>query len=220
MQSQVPNGLDAQLAHIALEADDLVYATSARGVARALGRGEGIIQVSADLAARQVWLAILPEYAGHNDFKHLLARMGFHVVESHSADTWLEFTIRGLAVSTMTFVLVIGAINHSDIFTPAPELPSLPLLAVIDALALFGAGYSFYHRAFAALAHGIFDTSVLIAIAASAIFIGGAVLAFTLSTGAQSWFAWGALIAASALTAGWFLARGLALWVRIRSEIR
>ena len=191
-----------------------------RKVWRALGRGEGIVQVSADLAARQVWLAILPEYAGCSNWKHLLARMGFHVVRSHSADTRLEFTIRGLVVSIMTFLLVVGAINHSGIFAPTPELPSLPLLAVIDALALFGAGYSFYRRAFAALAHGIFDTSVLIAIAASAIFIGGAMLAFTSSTRAQGWFAWGALIAASALTAGWFLARGLALCVRIRSAIK
>lgn len=211
---------DTRLDHIALQVDDLVYATSARTVARVLERAEGIVQVSADLAAQQVRLAVLPEYAVRGDLKRLLARLGFHVVESLSAETWLEFTIRGLGISILAFVLAFGMINHSGVFAPAPELPSFFLLAAFDALTLFGAGYSFYRRAFAALAQGGFDTSVLIAIAASAIFLGGAVLALTSSTRLQGWLAWGALIAATALTAGWFLMRGLAVWVLPRFHSR
>ncbi len=206
-------GFDTPLENITLYAEDLVYATSARTVERSLERAEGIVQVSTDLAARRVRFEVLPEYAARGYLKRLLARLGFHVVESLSAEIWLEFTIRGSGVSILAFILSFGMISHSGVFAPAPELPSFLLLAALNALTLFGAGYSFYRRAFSALAQGGFDTSVLIAIAASAIFLGGAVLALTSSTRLQGWLAWGALIAATALTAGWFLMRGLALWV-------
>ena len=200
------------IAYIELLADDLVYATSARTVEQTLECGEGIIQVVADLAARQVTLAVWPERIRRDVWSRPLAHLGVHVVESHSPDTWLEFTIRGSVLTVFAFTLAVGAFKHSGIVAPAPELPSLFLLALLEALALFGAGYPFYRRALAALAQGSFDTGVLIALAGLILFVAGGSLALSGHTSVARWSAWVLLIMASALTAGWFLIRGCTVW--------
>jgi Cu+-exporting ATPase len=206
-------GFDTPLERVTLHADALLYATSAQTLERALGRAEGVVQVSADLGARRLALQVFPERASSSYLEHLLAGLGFRAVESASPDAGLEFVIRGLIVAALAFVLVWGAVNHSGIFAPVSGLPSLILLAAFTALALFGASWPFYRRAYAAGVQGELDASVLIALVASATFVCGTMLALTSRVRGLEWTAWGGFIVATLLTAGWFLARALTLWV-------
>ncbi len=134
------------------------------------------------------------------------------------------FVIRCLLLIGVAVLLIMSAPNHLGIFAVASELPfpqtprdlGAPFwLITLAAFASFGAGAPFYRRAFAVLAHGEFDAGVLTALVAVITFLGGLVFAFILANGQAVWVwsAWAAFTFATILIAGWFSARGLALWV-------
>lgn len=136
-------------------------------------------------------------------------------------DAWLEFTIRGLASAGFALALLLGAIRHRGIPGATPELPSLPLLAALGALTLFGAGYPLYRRMAAMLIQYRWDASVLIAVASVTAFLIALTLALAGSSPRAAWIAWTALIAAATLNGSWFLVfaarqldSALRLWVR------
>ncbi len=228
-------GFDTPLERVTLNVRDLIYASSARTVERVLRRAEGVADVSADLRTGRVTVTALPERASRDYFQVLLTWLGFRGVDdgriSHDAgrvagrdirslespvsNAAAGFVIRCLLLIGAAVLLIMSAPNHLGIFAVASELPSPFWLITLAAFASFGAGAPFYRRAFAVLAHGEFDAGVLIALVASVTFLGGLVFAFILANGQAVWVwsAWAAFTFATTLIAGWFSARGLALWV-------
>lgn len=207
-------GLDTPLERVTLNVNDLVYATSARTIEKVLRRQDGVVAASVDLAAGRVTLEVFPERASRGYFERVLGRLQFHAIETPS-DPKREFLIRALIASAVAFMLAWGAVDHLGIFAAAREWPAPIFLAGLAAFAMFGVGWPFYRRALAALLHAEFDASVLIALAAAAAFVCGVSLGLFSS---NAWLGWSWFIAATTLTASWFLARGLGLWVRPRFE--
>ena len=106
--------------------------------------------------------------------------------------------------------------------TTLPDLPSPVLLVLLATFGMFGAGWPFYRHAWAVLRQSEFDFSTVVALLATVLFLGSAVMA--LAPGARpaiDWPAWSGLMAASLLNAGWFVARGLSIWLapRLRSAV-
>ena len=58
-------GYEVSLVRVALYSDDLLYASSAQTIEKVLGRTEGVISVSVDLATRSVMLEMLPDPSYH-----------------------------------------------------------------------------------------------------------------------------------------------------------
>jgi Cu+-exporting ATPase len=208
-------GFDTTLERRTLTVRDLIYASSAHTVERIMHRAEGVVDASVDLRAGRVTLTTLPEHASRDSFQVLLTWLGFPSAVGSRPNSPAGFVVRGLLVIGAAILLMIGTLNHLGIFAVATELPSPFWLIALAAFTLVGAGEPFYLRAFAVLMRGEFDASVLIAFVTSATFFGGLVL--VLITGdtqaVPAWSGWGALVLAAILTAGWFIARALALWV-------
>ncbi len=228
-------GFETTLDHVTLNVRDMIYASSAHTVERIIRRAEGVVNASVDLRTGRVNVTALPESASLDYFEVLLMWLGFRRVDDerimHNAgrvagsDIRLSesprrnavsgFVIRCLLLIGAAILLIMGALNHLGSFAVATELPSPFWLIALAAFTLVGAGEPFYLRAFAVLMRGEFDASVLIAFVTSATFFGGLVL--VLITGdtqaVPAWSGWGALVLAAILTAGWFIARALALWV-------
>jgi Cu+-exporting ATPase len=208
-------GFDTALEHMTLDVRDLIYASGAHTIERILRRAEGVADVSVDLHTGRVTVTALPERASRDYFQVLLMWLGFRKVVSPESNAASGFVIRCLLLIGAAIMLIMAALNHLGIFAVATELPALFWLIALGTLGLLGAGYPFYRRAFAILTQGEFDASVLVALVASVTFFGGLVLAL-ISRDRQTvwvWSAWAAFIFAPILTAGWFIARGLALWV-------
>lgn len=207
-------GFDVPLERVTLYADDLLYATSVHMVERVLTRADGVVQVSADLAARQIAIDAIPAVTPRDDLTGALARLGFQAVEAPSSDAWMEFVVRGNMVALIGIILIWGAVNHVPVLSAAGLLPSPILLGIMDALALFGAGFPFFRRAFLASTQREIDWGILLAFIALVAFLWGA--AWTLNGDARAervWLAWSGYIAATLLTAGWFAARGFTAFV-------
>lgn len=199
---------------VTVYSNDLLYATFSRSIERWLARAEGIVKVSANIVARQVAIEIIPEAATREGLTRQLARFGFHAVEALSPDAWAEFVARGMVIAVMGVVLLWGAANHSGVLSAAGELPSPILLGTISALVLFGVGLPFFRRAFAAIVHGEFDGSVLLALVVIAAFLCGAVVALVANARPERiWFAWSAFMVASMLVTSWFTLRGFTTFV-------
>lgn len=233
-------GFNTPLQQVTLNVRDLIYASSARTVERVLRRAEGVTDVSADLRTGRVTVTALPERASRDYFQVLLTWLGFRGVdnerisraatrpaardirssESPVSNAAAGFVIRCLLLIGAAIMLIMGALNDLGFFSGATELPfpqtprdlGAPFWVIaLAAIALFGAGAPFYRRAFAVLAYGEFDLSVLIALAASVTFLGGLVFALILPN-RQAAGVW-SFTFATILIAGWFSARALALWV-------
>ncbi len=214
-------GFDVPLERATFCADDLLYASSARAIERALECEGGVVQASANLAARQIVLDIIPDATTHENLLHALARWRFRAVESPSGDAWIEFAARGLVIGIWGIVLVWGAVNHGGIFAPPSELPSPILLGALTALVLFGAGLPFFRRAFAAGGRGELDASVFVAFITLVVFLCGA--GWSVAANARPeriWTAWSGYVAATLLTMVWFVARGFTAFVLPRFAAR
>ena len=208
-------GFESAVEHVTLVVRDLIYASSAHAIERILRRAEGVADVSVDLPAGRVIVTALPERPSRDYFQVLLTWLGFRRVGVPTPDPATGFVVRCLFVIGAAIMLIMAALNHPGIFGAATEPPSLFWLIALGTFVFFGAGYPFYRRAFAVLAQGEFDASVMIALVASATFFGGLLLAL-ISRDRQAvwvWSAWVAFMLAAILTAGWFIGRGLALWV-------
>lgn len=202
---------------IIFPADDLVYAPSARAVKVALNDVQGVVQFSANLAAREIQVTVLPGFETGGDWTRRLARAGVRVADSHSSDTRPEFTARAAVILGFTLTMALGLIRHMAVPTSAVPLPSFPLLASLEAVVLFGAGYPYFRRALALLLQRAWDVSLVPAILAMASFLVGVGLALFGDGGAWTWVV---LLAAATLTSGWFVARGCTVWVLPSRAIR
>ncbi len=196
-----------------LNVRDLIYASSAHTVEQILASPEGIVEVSANLRTGQVTVTALPEYFSPAKFQAQLAALGLHSVPSLANKQARGFLVRLLLSVGTAGLLGLGALSSSF---ATPIKLSIPFwLDALVALALFGAGYPFYRRALAVLAQSAFDASVLLFLAIAITFFGG--LALTLLSqdsqviGTAS--GWTAFTFAALLTAGWFITRGVTLWV-------
>ena len=192
---------------------DLLYATSAATVQRVLSRIRGVVQVSADVGSGSVRVEGIGGDMNRPEIAQSLVRLSLHDSASPVANAGADFIMRMLLVAGIAFALIWGALSHLGTLTVARELPSPILLGALAAFALFAVGWPFYRRALAALLQGELDGSVWIALFAMLSFFCGAVVAlFSLISRGEGWSAWSGFIAATVLTASWFVARGVSLW--------
>ncbi|HEX9077735.1 MAG TPA: heavy metal-associated domain-containing protein, partial [Anaerolineae bacterium] len=87
-------GFDTPVEALTWHSEDLLYATSARTVARALEKGEGVVRATADLAARSVTVEVFPESARRGYPEQLFSVLGFRVDNAGSADGRFLFCTR------------------------------------------------------------------------------------------------------------------------------
>ena len=208
-------GYQVPLVRVVRYADDLLYASSAQTIEKVLGRTEGVVFVSTDLAARSVTLELLPdrgrlgEQARRPEFDNALARLGLRAIPSPTPDAARKFVLRAIVITGLAFLVVASAGVHAGLFASAGLFHSPLVVMVLSGLVLFGVGWRFYAFAYDAGIQGEFDVSVLMALLASGAAMAGLPLAMLSPT---SWFTDAGFVVATALTAGWFLARVIQLW--------
>lgn len=182
-----------------------MYATSAQGLATVLSRTEGVAQASIDLAAGRVTIDAFPARSSRTAFERVLESLGFRAAETNTANEAREFVIRAGSASVLALAVLWGLAAHVGLVVWANAFHQALWLAGLAALALCGAAWPLYRRAVAAVRRGLFDASVVAALVALAAFVCGVYLALL---SPNAWFAGGRFSVATAMTAGWFIARG------------
>ncbi len=203
-------GFDTPVDQLTLHSDDLLYATSARTVERAQENTEGVVHASVDLAAKSVIVDVVPEYARWSSPPSLLGKLGFRVIAEGSAKAGLLFGVRCLVLIAAGLFAVWGAGAHAGMFAAPPSLHAPLVVMAIALTALVGAGLPFFSLAYAAALLGEFDAGVIVALLASAFALGSLPLGLF---SPNPWLTNIGLVIATTLTAGWFIVRGLTLWV-------
>ncbi len=214
-------GFQVSLVRIALHSDDLLYASSTQTIEKVLGRTEGVVSVSVDLAPRSVTLEMLPdrghpstpsagqalgEHAHRIEFESALARLGFRTISSPTPDAARRFVLRALIITGLALLVVASAGAHAGLFAAAGIFHSPLVVMALSALVLFGVGLPFYVFAYDAASQGVFDTSSVIALLAIVSAIASLPLGMISST---SWLTSAGFVIATTLTAGWFLVRAI-----------
>ena len=208
-------GYEVSLVRVALYSDDLLYASSAQTIEKVLGRTEGVISVSVDLATRSVMLEMLPdpsyhgEQARRTEFERALARLGFRTIPSPTIATVRKFVLRATIITGLEILVVASAGAHAGFFAPAGLFHSPLVVMVFSALVLLGAGLPFYVFAYDAASQGVFDAGVVIALLAILSAIASLPLGMISPT---LWLTSAGFVVASTLTAGWFLVRAIQIW--------
>lgn len=208
-------GYEVSLVRVVLHSDDLLYASSAQTIEKVVGRTEGVVSASVDLAARSVTLEMLPdrghfgEHARSTEFENTLTRLGSRTIQSPTAAAVRKFVLRALIITGLELLVVASAGAHAGLFATSDLFHSPLVVMVLSALALLGAGLPFYVFAYDAGSQGVFDVSVLIALLASLSAIASLPLAMVSPT---SWLTSAGFVVATTLTAGWFLVRAIQIW--------
>jgi copper chaperone CopZ len=209
-------GFDTPVETLTWHSDDLLYATSARTVARVLEKGEGVVQVTADLAARSVTVELFPEYARSGYPERAISALGFRVADVGSANARILFCIRSVLLVVIGFLAVWSAGAHAG-WLASPDSFHAPLVVVVLAfITLFAVGLQFYRSAYDAMLQGEWDASVILALMATAFALG------SLPVGVLSpspWMTDIGLVLATTLTTGWFITRAMTLWVFPRLRV-
>lgn len=109
----------------------------------------------------------------------------------------------------------VQTLRHPD---SAPGTTLLATALCLRVLLLSGAGYLYYRQALALLVQREYDLSVLLAGMSWVGLLAGVTLAEVGGGPVVGWLTWTLLLASMSLTAGWFLARGYALWLSLRPE--
>ena len=207
-------GYGVPLDNITWYVADLRYATSAATVQRVLSRCDGVARVSADLASARIRLQGFAGHINRDEIDNQLGRLGLGAGQSSHGSVAAEFIIRMLVAVLVAFTLSWGPLNHLGLPASVRDTPGAILLVLLAMFGIFGAGWPYYRRAWAAFRQGEFDSGTGIALLAAVLFLGSAAIA--LVPGARpaiAGLAWSGLMAATALNAGWFVARGLSLWL-------
>ncbi len=210
MVSAVQNrGYYAPLEHLTLSSQDLVYATSGGTVERALVDSPGVVRACADLARCSVTLEILPDKGRRTYPERVLKGLGFRPGEADPANARNLFLVRSALLVIIEFLALWSAGAHAGWLSPS--VPHTPILIVVlSFITLFAAGLPFYRSAFDAAVQGQFDMSVLVAFMALLAAVGGFPFGILLPV---PWLTDAGLVTATALTTGWFVIRGLTIWV-------
>jgi P-type Cu+ transporter len=214
-------GYEVPLVRVALYSDDLLYATSAQTIEKVLGRTEGLISVSVDLATRSVMLEMLPdpshpstpsagqalgEHTRRTEFERALARLGFSTIPSPTPAAVRKFVLRTLFITGLALLVVASAGAHVGLYATAGLFHSPLVIMAVSALVLLGAGLPFYVFAYDAASQGVFDTSVAMALLAIVSAFASLPLGMISPT---LWLTSAGFVVASTLTAGWFLVRAI-----------
>jgi copper chaperone CopZ len=210
-------GYSVPLDNITWYVGDLLYATSAATVQRVLSRCDGVARVSADLVSARIRLQGFAGHISRDEVDNQLGRLGLGAGQSSHGSVAAEFIIRMLVAVLVAFTLSWGTLNHLGPPASVRDTPGAILLVLLAMFGIFGAGWPYYRRAWAAFRQGEFDSGTGIALLAAVLFLGSAAIA--LVPGARpviAGLAWSGLMAATALNAGWFVARGLSLWLAPR----
>jgi Cu+-exporting ATPase len=210
-------GFDVPQRRIALNVDGLMYASSTRTVARVLEQVDGVVRATVDLKAQQIGLNVLAEKEKHADYERAIASLGLRVVEQIAPHPTREFVIRLFAIIALTALGLMSAGAHAGWFDAGREAIHAPLIVMTSAVVIaYGIGWRFYRVAFEmALLHGEFDVSVATAFVATIGLFVGLPLAIIAP---KSMYAASGFILAIALTAGWFIVRGVSIWVAPQSN--
>jgi copper chaperone CopZ len=213
-------GYSVPLDNITWYVGDLVYATSAATVQKVLSRCDGVVRVSADLASTRITFQGFARHINRDEIDNRLGRLGLGAGQMSRVSVATEFMVRMLLAVLAAFMLSWGALNRLGLSASVRDTPAAVLLVLLAMFGMFGAGWPFYRRTWAALRQGEFDSGTGIALLAAVLFLGSAAIALVPGTRPViGWPAWSGLMAATALNAAWFVARGLSLWLapRIRS---
>ncbi len=195
-------GYDVARVEQTLSVRDLPYATSARTVQNVLSRGEGVTRVAVDLAAGQVRLERLAGSAEREALTPWLARLGLHA--GAPPPGWAPFAGR--------LLLSVGALLALGLTGGAQSMPPPLVLGVLAAVGVWGAGWPFYRRAASAIALGQVDAGVIVALLGTVLFAFSVMAALFPPVRLAVGPVWAGFSVATALTAGWFAARGITLW--------
>ncbi len=203
-------GFDVPVVRVALNVNDLIYATSARTVEHALTRVDGVAQAEANLRARQIRMDVLVDRVNRNDYVRQLAALGLAVSEHLSLHATRDFNLRTVMIAGLTLLSLLSTGAHAGWFDVGREAIHAPLIVMMSAvIVVYGIAWRFYRVAFeTALLHGKYDLSVMIALVATMNLFCGLPVA---SIAAQSIFTTIGFLIAILLTAGWFIARVTAL---------
>lgn len=207
---------DTPVEHLSLHSDDLLYATSARTVVRALEKGEGVVRATADLAAHSVTVEVFPEYARRSYLERLFSALGFRVDNAGPADGRFLFCIRTALLIVIEFLAFWSAGAHAGFLVSAGSLHTPLVVVLLSFITLFAVGLPFYRFAYDAMLQGEYDASVMLALMASAFALG------SLPVGVLSpspWLTDLGFVLATTLTTGWFITRVLTLWVFPRLRV-
>ncbi len=207
-------GFDVPLERVVLHVEGLLYATAARTVERVLRRLDGVVQVTADLSAQRVVLDAFPERVAHADYTAELAKLGLRVVERLAPHAARTFAARAIVAAALAVLSLWSAGAHAGLFDASVFHAPLVVIA-LAMLGAYGVGWRFYRLAFDACLQGELDAGVLLALVVSACLFCGALLALVAPAG---WLTGGGFVLATLLTAGWFLARGVTVWVLPRVQ--
>jgi copper chaperone CopZ len=214
-------GYSVPLDNITWYVGDLLYATSAATVQKVMSRCNGVVRVSADLASDRITLQGFVRHINRDEIENRLGRLRLGAGQLSRGSVATEFFVRMLVAVLVAFMLSWGALNRLGLSASVRDTPAAVLLVMLAMFGMFGAGWPFYRHTWAALRQGEFDSGTGIALLAAVLFLGSVAIALVPGTlPAIGWPAWGGLMAATALNATWFVARGLSLWLapRIRSE--
>ena len=206
-------GYDTPLDYMTMEMSDLIYATNVRTIEKALERADGVVKVSANQMAGRVTVVAFPERASNQYLKTVLAGFDIDMTRSNTTAVKRAFAIRTFTVTGIALALVAVAFGQSGLFSSL-RMPSLLIVATLTAIASFGAGRPFYRHALAALMRVEFDRSVIVALVAITAFVASAALVLaSLVLPIPVIPAEAGFVLSVVLTGGWFVARGMSLWV-------
>ncbi|MGE5264218.1 MAG: cation transporter [Acidobacteriota bacterium] len=209
-------GFDTPVEVLTWHSDDLLYATSARTVARALEKGKGVMRAAADLAAHSVTVEVFPEYARSDYLERLFSALGFRVDNARSADGWFLFCLRVVLLIAIEFLALWSAGAHAGFLVSASSLHTPLIVVLLSFITLFTIGLPFYRFASDAMLQGEYDASVMLALMASVF----ALLSLPVGILSPSpWFTDIGFVVATTLTTGWFITRALTLWVFPRLRV-
>jgi copper chaperone CopZ len=209
-------GFDAPVQALTWHSEDLLYATSARTVAKVVEKGEGVVQATADLAARSVTVELFPEFARRSYPERSISALGFRVAAAGPADARFLFCMRGALLIAIEFLVVWSAGAHAGWFVSPSPFHAPLVVVMLSFVAFFAAGLPFYRFAYDAILQGEFDASAILALTASAFALG------SLPVGILSpspWLTDIGFVLATTLTTGWFITRALTLWVFPRLRV-
>ncbi len=200
---------------ITLSVEGLLYVSSARTVVRVLKRVDGVIRAVLNFKMQQIELEVIAGQVDRQAYGRALATLGLRVVEDVPAHSFREFAARGLTISVLTVSGFWSAGAHAGWWDAG--IWHLPLVVMGLAIVLvYGLGGRFYRMAFeTALHYGEFDSGVMTALVAIAsLFLG---LPVALMVPPSIWTTSGFLVAMG-LTAGWFIVRGMHLWLALQNN--
>lgn len=202
-------GFDVPVVRVALNVNDLLYATSVRTVERVLGRLDGVAQVEVDLREQQIRMDVLVDRVNRGDYVRQLASLGLSVGDVPALHAMRDFNLRTVLIAGLALLSLLSAGAHAGWFDVG--FIHAPLVVMMSAVVVaYGIAWRFYRVAFeTVLLHGEFDVSVIIALVATASLFCGLPLA---ALAANSILTTGGFLIAILLTFGWFIVRVGTLW--------